>query len=241
MNMQMLIDNPLPVGFKAHKLRYTVYMAKTPIVEESYEKPIEVKSGDSTLVTLPAKLLIKKLNTVLKTLDQKGIDSTTYGIRATFDLDVPILGERTFTQTFEKRLPTYYLPEIKVEDIDFGKLGLKRTDVAAKVNVINKNKFPYNFTDTHYTVSIDGKEIAEGAQPEPIIIKKQATTPVVFPITVKPGQNLSLLPKILFDKKDTPILVTFRCKILDKDNNSAFSKSKLNATIRGTLADFMKK
>jgi len=240
MNVKMLIDNPLPVGFKANNLKYTVYMAKTPIIEETYGKPIEVESGDSTLITLPMKLLSKKLATVLKTLEEKGIDSTTYGVRAAFDLDVPIVGERTFTQTIEKRLPTYYIPEIKIEDIDFGKLGLKQTDVAAKVNVVNKNKFPYNITDTHYTVSIDGKEIADGSQPEPILIKEQATTPVVFPVTVKPGQSLSLLPKMLFDKKNTPFLVTFRCKIIDKDGNAAFDNSKLNTTIRGTLADFKK-
>ncbi|RYC71620.1 LEA type 2 family protein [Spirosoma sordidisoli] len=240
MTLKMLIDNPLPVGFKATGLRYTVYMAKTPIVEETYAKPIEVESGDSTFITLPMKLLNKKLMTVLKTLDEKGIDSTTYGVRATFDLDVPILGERTFTQTIEKKLPTYYIPTIKIEDIDFGKLGLKRTDVAAKVNVENRNRFPYNFTDTRYTVSIDGKQIAEGEQPEPILIKQQAVTPVVFPVTVKPGQSLGLLPKMLFDKKDTPFLVTFQCKIIDKNGNLAFKNSKFNTTIRGTLADFKK-
>ncbi|MGF7215139.1 LEA14-like dessication related protein [Spirosoma lacussanchae] len=240
MTLKMLIDNPLPVGFKATGLRYTVYMAKTPIVEETYAKPIEVESGDSTFITLPMKLLNKKLMTVLKTLDEKGIDSTTYGVRATFDLDVPILGERTFTQNIEKKLPTYYIPTIKIEDIDFGKLGLKRTDVAAKVNVENRNRFPYNFTDTRYTVSIDGKQIAEGEQPEPILIRKQAVTPVVFPVTVKPGQSLGLLPKMLFDKKDTPFLVTFHCKIIDKDGNLAFKNSQFNTTIRGTLADFKK-
>ncbi|WP_077924104.1 LEA type 2 family protein [Spirosoma sp. 209] len=240
MTLKMLIDNPLPVGFKATGLRYTVYMAKTPIVEETYAKPIEVESGDSTFITLPMKLLNKKLMTVLKTLDEKGIDSTTYGVRATFDLDVPILGERTFTQTIEKKLPTYYIPTIKIKDIDFGKLGLKRTDVAAKVNVENRNRFPYNFTDTRYTVSIDGKQIAEGEQPEPILIKQQAVTPVVFPVTVKPGQSLGLLPKMLFDKKDTPFLVTFQCKIIDKNGNLAFKNSKFNTTIRGTLADFKK-
>lgn len=240
MNIKMLIDNPLPVGFKANKLRYTVYIAKTPVVEELYAKPIEVKSGDSTLLTLPAGLLIKKLAAVLKTLDKKDIDSTTYGVRAAFDLDVPILGQRTFTQTFEKRLPTYYVPEIKIDGIELGKVGLKRADVAAKVSVTNKNKFPYNITDTHYTVSIDGKMISEGDQPEPILIKAQATTPVVFPATSNPGKTLSVLPKMLFDKKDTPFLVTFRCKILDKENNSAFSKSKLNMSVKGTLDDFKK-
>ncbi|QJW91248.1 permease [Spirosoma taeanense] len=240
MDVRMLIDNPLPVGFKASRLNYTVLMANTPIVEDKYEKAIEVKSGDSTYVTLPMRVMIKKLSTVLETLDKKGIDSTTYTVRSTFDLDVPILGNRTFSQTFEKRLPTFYIPKIKVEDIDFGKLGLKRTDVAAKVNIVNKNKFDFSFTDTRYTVSINGKEIAEGYQPEPIVIKKQATTPVVYPITIKPGQTLELLPKMLFDKKDTPFLVTMTSKLIDKSGSVMLNNSKFNTTIRGTLADFKK-
>ncbi|MFD1139968.1 LEA type 2 family protein [Larkinella insperata] len=240
MNVKMLIDNPLPVGFKAKRLNYTVLMANTPIVEDAYEKPIEVKSGDSTLVTLPVVVINKKLMTVLKTLDRKDIDSTTYTIRSQFDLDVPILGERTFTQTITRRLPTFYLPKIKVDDLDLGKLGLKETDLAAKVSITNENRFPFNFTDTHYTVSINGKQIAEGDQPESILIKKQATTPVVFPVTIKPGQTLGLLPKMLFDKKDTPFLVTLRCKLIDKSGNSAFNNSQMNTVIRGTLADFKK-
>lgn len=240
MNVKLLIDNPLPVGFKANRLAYTILMANTPIIEDAYEKPIDIKSGDSTVVTLPMNLLNKKLMTVLKTLDRKNIDSTTYTVRSRFNLDVPILGERTFTTTITRRLPTFYLPKIKIQDIDFGKLGLKRTDVAAKVAITNENKFPFQFTDTHYTVSVDGKEIAEGHQPEPILIKKQATTPVVFPVTVKPGQSLALLPKMLFDKKDTPFLVTFRCKLIDKSGNLAFKNSKMHTVIRGTLADLKK-
>lgn len=240
MTVRMLIDNPLPVGFKASRLNYTVLMANTPIVQDTYEKAIEIKSGDSTYVTLPMKILVKKLMQVLETLDKKDIDSTTYTIRSTFDLDVPILGDRTFKTTIEKRLPTYYVPEIKIDDIDLGKVGLKRTDVAAKVRVINRNKFPYNFTDTHYSVIIDGKQISEGDQPEPILIRAQATTPVVFPVTIKPGQALSLIPDALFNKETTPYVINFRCRIVDKDNSPMFSNSKLTTQIKGTLADFKK-
>jgi LEA14-like dessication related protein len=240
MNVKMLIDNPLPVGFNARRLSYTILMANTPIIENTYENPISIQSGDSTFVTLPMTVLNKKLMQVLKTLDRKDIDSTTYTIRSRFDLDVPILGERTFSPTITRRLPTFYLLQIKVEDIDLGKLGLKQTDVAAKVAITNKNKFPFTFTDTHYTVSIDGKEIADGDQPEPILIKKQATTPVVFPVTVKPGQSLGLLPKMLFNKKDTPFLVTLRCKLIDKNGSPSFQNSKMHTVIRGTLADFRK-
>jgi len=153
---------------------------------------------------------------------------------------VPILGERTFKTTITKRLPTFYLPEIKIENIDLGKIGLKRTDVATKVSILNKNKFPLNFTDTHYSVTIDGKQIAEGDQREPILIKAQATTPVVFPVTMKPGQLLSLLPDALFNKETTPYVVNFRAKLIDKKGSNMFSNSELNTQVKGTLADFKK-
>ena len=238
MTMDLLIDNPLPVGFKASQMDYTVYIADTPIVKDAYKKAIELKSGDSTLITLPIKLLAEPMLKVLKTLERKGVDSATYKVRSSFALDVPILGEKTFAITLEKKLPTLYIPKIKIDDIDFGPLGLKRTDVATKVRVTNKNKFPLNIADARYTVFIDGKEIADGHQPDPILIKAQATTPVIFPITTRPGKTLSVLPKMLFDKKDTPYRVDFRCKLIDKEGDKSFKDSKFAATIKGTLDDF---
>lgn len=241
MNMYVLIDNPLPVEFKARRVNYSFLINNKEVVKDSYDKTIQLKSKDSTTIALPAKLLAEKMTNVLKDIEARGDDSTNYRLRTTFDLDVPILGERTFTIDETRRLPTYHIPKIKVEEIDFGKLSLKEMDVAAKVNIINRNKFPYNITDAHYTVTINGKQIAEGDQKEPIVVKKQSTTPVVFPVTVKPGQMLGLLPKALFDKKDTPVEVAFRCKVLDKNNNPMFQNSKFVTTIRGTLADFTKK
>ncbi|GAB3993408.1 hypothetical protein GCM10028807_28550 [Spirosoma daeguense] len=239
-NMYMLIDNPLPIGFEAHQMDYTVYIADTPVVQDAYRKPIAIEAGDSTLLKLPVKIKAEKATNVLKTLEAKGIDSTTYKVRSTFALDIPILGEKTFSVTIERRLPTFYIPKIKIDDIDFGPLGLKRTDVATKVLVTNKNKIPFNITDARYTVKIDGKEIADGQQTDPILIKAQATTPVIFPVTARPGKTLSVLPKMLFDKKDTPYVVNFSCKLVDKNDNPMVQDSKFMATITGTLDDFKK-
>ncbi|MBD2753409.1 LEA type 2 family protein [Spirosoma validum] len=240
MTMELLIDNPLPVGFKAHQMDYTVYIANTPVIKDTYKKTIELKSGDSTLITLPVKVMAKTLTDVLKTLERKGIDSTTYKVQASFALDVPIVGEKTFAVTIERKLPTFYIPQIKIEDIDFGPLGLKRTDVATKVNIVNKNKFAFSMADARYTVSIDGKEIADGHQPDPVFIKAQATTPVIFPVTARPGKTLSVLPKLLFDKKGTPYRVNFSCKLIDKKGNMAIDDSKFAAVIKGTLDDLRK-
>ncbi len=152
-------------------------------------------------------------------------------MRSQFDLDLPILGNCTFNATITRRLQTIYLPAITIEDIDLGKLGLKRTDVAAKVAITNKDWFPLNFTVTEYTVAIDGKEIATDHQPEPLLIKKQATTPAVFLVTVKPGWSLGLLPKMSLDKEDTPFRMTLRCKLIDKDSSTMFNKSRMNMVI----------
>lgn len=241
MNMYILLDNPLPIALKGHNVNYSFYINDQELVKESYKKVVEVKAEDSTTIALPAKLEAKKMTRVLEDLDRRKVDIADYRLRISFDTDVPILGEKKINIDQTRRLPTYHIPQFKVEDIDYGKLSLKAMDIAAKVNIINKNKFPYNITDTHYTVVIDGKEIADGVQAEPILIKKEGTTPVVFPVTVKPGKALGLLPKALFDKKDTPIEITFRCKILDKNNNPIFQHSKFVTTIKGTLADFKKK
>lgn len=241
MNLKLLIDNPLPVGFKARRLDYTVYVDNEEVVKDAYDKTVDVKSGDSTLVSLPVNVFADKLNRVLKRLEARHIDSTDYRVQAIFDLDVPLAGERTFTVSKSVHAPTFFIPEINVADVDLGKFGLKNTDVAAKLICTNKNKFPFNITDAQYSVKIDGKEIADGKQGQPILIKAQDKTSFVLPVTVKPGQSLGLLPKMLFDKKDTPVEIAFRCKILDKDNDPMFKNSQLVTTIRSTLAELTKK
>lgn len=237
MNMKLLIDNPLPVGFKAKRVDYELYIDTAMVMKDSYRKTIELEAGDSTMVTLPAKLLYKRLEYVLEQLDKQHVDSAVYSIRSTFELDVPVVGQRTFSIKTDKKLPTLYIPTVKITDISFGKIGFKETDLAVNVDIGNRNKIPFNFKDSHYVVSIDGDVVAEGSQPEPILIKEQAVTPVVFPVTLKPGKFDNVAWKALFKKKDTNFLVVFRSKLISKDGNSALDDSQIVNRIKGTLAD----
>lgn len=237
MNVKMLIDNPLPVGFKANKVDYEFYMDTALILKDSYRKTVELEPGDSTVVTLPAKLLYKRLNAVLEQLDKQNVDSVVYSVRSTFDLAIPVLGERTFSVKTDKKLPTLYLPTVKITDIRFGKISFKETELAVMANIGNRNKIPFSFKDSHYTVSIDGEVVAEGSQPEAIRIKEQAVTPVVVPVTLKSGKFDNVALKALFDKKNTHFLVVFRSKMISEDGNSAFDDSQIVSRIKGTLAD----
>ena len=239
MKARLLIDNPLPVGFKAKRMNFEFLIDTTVVTRGDYPATIEVESSDSSTIVLPMEIPLKKMEALLSRLDRNNIDSVYYTVRSRFDLDVPILGDRTFTNTTRMKLPTYYIPTLKVEKVDVGKIGLKETDLAMKVNIENRNVLPFYFFDTHYTVSIDGKEIAEGYQPDSILIKKQDITPVIFPLTLKPGKLLGMTGKLLFDKKDTPMVINFRCKVIDRSGNNMFKNSKMVVKIEGMMNEFM--
>lgn len=236
---KMLIDNPLPVGFKAKRLDYDVLIGSTVISSGDYPTTIEIEPSDSSTIVLPIETSLKKLEGVLDRLHRNHIDSVYYTVVSRFDLNIPILGDRTFTDTTKIKLPTVYLPKLKIQKIDVGKIGLKETDLAMNVAIENQNVVPFNIFDTHYTISIDDKVIAEGYQADPILIKKQATTPVVFPVTLKPGKLLGMTGKMLFDKKDTPMVIDFRCKVIDKTGNNMFKNSKMAVRIEGMMNEFM--
>ncbi len=141
MNMYILLDNPLPVGLTGRNVDYSFYINDQELVKESYEKVVSVKAQDSTVIALPAKLEAKKLTRVLDDMERRGVDSADYRLRISFDTDVPILGEKRINIDQTRRLPAYHLLQIKVEDIDYGKLSLKAMDIAAKVNSSTKTNF----------------------------------------------------------------------------------------------------
>ncbi len=234
------IANPLPVTFRARELAYRVFIANREVVADAWKKPITVKANDSVQLTLPVRVLYKRLEDVLKTLDKKDIDSTDYRMEATFQTDVPIAGNKFVKIVVNRKLPTFYIPEAKVQDIDLGKLGLKRTDVAVTMRVVNKNKFPFYMSHSHYSVTIAGKLLADGEQASPILIRKQDITVYKLPITIKPGNTLSILPKYLFDKKDTPFQIDFSGHTSMKEHPSADDISRVKTIIKGTLDDLKK-
>ncbi len=238
-NGKLLIDNPLPVGFKAKRMYFEFLIDSTVVSRGDYPQTIAVEPSDSSTITIPVEVPLKPLEAKLKHLYEYNIDSVVYTVRTRFDLDVPLLGNRTFTDTLNRKLPTVYVPTLKIERVKIGKIGLNESELAMNISVGNRNAFPIRFFDTRYVVSVDGKEIAEGYQPDSILIEKQSTTPVVLPLTLKPNTLLGLTGKMLFDKKDTPMLVRFQCKLIDKDGDNLFRDSKMTMRVEGTMAEFM--
>jgi len=232
----IILRNNLPIEVKTSRLDYVIYIDSAKVIENSYSKPITIRSSDTTAIRLPMEVMLDKLVAVQTRFEKKNIDSADYSMKATFQVDVPIAGERNFTMNFSKRLPALRLLKPKMGDIDIAKLGLKESSLDITVNVENPNAFPIKMKDGKYKLSVDNDaNVMEGVMQEVVNIPAHGSAPVSMHVDMKTMKIPQLGWKMLFDKKDTHFNLSFSSKLISE--NGMLNNSKMDFNMSGTLAE----
>ncbi len=230
------LRNNLPIEVTTKRLNYVIYIDSAKVIEDSYNQPITIRSSDTTVIKLPMKVMLAKLAAVLKRFDNQKVDSADYSVKATFEADVPIAGERMFTMNLSKRLPAVRLPKIHMEDLDIGKLGLKNTDLDVSVTMENPNAFPLKMKDASYKLTIDNDDnVMQGKMQEVVSVPAHGSAPVAMQVDMKTMKIPKLGWKMLFNKKGTHFTMNFKCKIMSE--NGLFNNSNMMMNMKGTLDD----
>ncbi len=233
---KIVLRNNLPIEVKTNRLDYVIYIDSTKIIEDSYSKPITIRSSDTTAISLPMEIMHRKMTAALKRLKNENIDSADYSIKASFAVDVPIAGEKNFTMNLSKRLPAYKLLKVKMGDIDLGKFGFKESSIDMVLNIENENNFPIRMKDAKYKFTIDDNEnVMEGELQEVVNIRPNSTTPVAMHVDMKTLKVPKLGWKMLFDKKDTHFTMNFSSKLMSE--NGMLNNSKMQMNMQGTLEE----
>jgi LEA14-like dessication related protein len=232
----IILKNNLPIEVKTHRLDYVIYVDSAKVIEDSYSKPITIRSSDTTAIRLPMEIYHRKLTSTFTRLENKNIDSADYSMRATFQVDVPIAGERNFTMNVSKRLPALRMLKVKMGNIDIGKLGLKESSIDMVVNVANPNVFPIKMKDGKYKFSLDEDEnIMEGVMEKVVNIPAKGTEPISMHVDMKTMKIPKLGWKMLFDKKDTHFKLKFSSKLMS--DNGMLNNSTMVTNMQGTLEE----
>lgn len=230
---KVTLTNNLPIEVKTNRVDYIIYIDSAKVIEDSYSKPIIIRSSDTTVIHLPMEIMFKKMGVVLKRFDDKKIDSADYSVKATFAADVPIAGEKNFTMNFSKRLPALRLLKAKMGNVDISKFGLKESTLAMTLNVENPNVFPVTMKDGKYAISIDNdKNIMEGTV-STVKIPARGTAPVIMQADMKTMKMPKLGWKMLFGKKDTNFKMKFSGTLMSE--NGMLNNSKMAFNMSGTL------
>ncbi|MEO6686295.1 MAG: LEA type 2 family protein, partial [Dyadobacter sp.] len=164
MSLKLLVDNPLPVGMDIKNFSYLVKMNGVTIIKSEYADSLKLKSRDTTIVTLPTKINVKKLVSASKKGAAAGEDSADYHFEAALNLEKPFLGKDTLHIDQDKRLPLIRLPKVEMQDFDVEKFRLSNSEISIKLKLINPNAFSVEFRDPSYVFDLGNqKGLAKGS------------------------------------------------------------------------------
>ena len=234
---KITINNPLPVDINTQRLNYIIYIDSVKVIEDSYEKPISIRSSDSSTITIPVQVLAKPMARVLKYFDDAKIDSANYSMKASFEVDVPIAGDRKFTMNVDKKLPALRIPKIKIQHVDLNALSLKSKGMDIDVMVSNPNLFPLKMSNGKFQFNVEDAMQMNGVLEKVINIPARGSQNVSIHAKMVDGSVLKSGWKLLTDKKDTQFTSKFTGEL--NSGNQMLSDSKMAMTITGTLDEIL--
>lgn len=236
MELKTLLYNPLPVGMHLKNINYVVQMNGKTIVEDHYDKPLEVKAADSSLLTLPAKV---KLHNLIEEGDgavAKGQDSADYHFKTILHFEKSFLGKDSLVLDMDKRLPLYRLPKVKMAGYDVKKLGLKDTDIVVQIEVANLNSFTLEFQNPVYVMDLGKqKRFAEGKVSGITTVNAKSKEIYEIPLSVSLGKVLKAAGQMIGKGKDLPFTFYFKSKL--KSESEVLDGSDINLVLDGELKD----
>ena len=237
MNSKVTINNPLPVDINTEKLNYVVYIDSVKVIEDTYEKPISIKSSDSTTIEMPMTLLMEPMTRVLKYFDKEKIDSANYAMTASFEVDVPIAGEKKFKMDISKKLPALRVPKVRITKLDLNALSLKTKGLDVDVEVTNPNRFPLKIDNAAFSFGIEDALEMKGVLEKVISIPAKGSHNVSMHAKVTDGNMLKSGWKLLTDKKDTQFISKFSGTV--ESENKMLHNSKMAMKMTGTLDELV--
>jgi|GEM_PF-1187786 len=236
MELKTLVNNPLPVGMHLKNIDYVVKMNGRTIVEDHYNKSLEVKAADSSLLTLPAKVKIRNLRVEGDNEAAQGHDTADYHFKTILHFEKSFLGKDSLVLEMDKRLPLYRLPMIKMAGYDFKKLGLKESDIVVKVEVTNLNSFSLEFQNPKYAMDLGKqKRFAEGAVTGITKVKAKSKDIYEIPLEVSLGKVIKAGAQMIGKGKELPFTFYFKSKI--KSESEVLDNSDINLVMNGELKD----
>src|SRR5690606_20216434 len=114
MDTRILLDNPLLININTTRISYKIFIDSVQVLENVYNEPLIIESGDTSVIELPVVLQQEALLSVLQYFKENKIDSANYSVNAVIEVDVPIAGEREIKMNFSRKLPALKIPEVKL-------------------------------------------------------------------------------------------------------------------------------
>ena len=234
---RIILKNPFPIEINTNRLSYEIYIDSTKVIEDAYDKPIRIASSDSAIIEMPMEIMADPLARVLKYFNDNKVDSADYFINATFQVDVPIAGEREFSMNVSERLPAFRLLKIQIESVDLNVLNFDKEGIDMVVQVINPNVFPLGYKNINFSFNIEKGFTMKGVLEKTVDIPANGTQNISMHAEITEGNIPKAGWQFLTDKKDTRFQYVFNSTIISQ--SEILDNSSMTMSVEGTLDEIV--
>lgn len=231
------IQNPLPVALKADSIEYDLFLNETKLVSDAYGKRVEIPAEQETTIQLPLKLSVPGVVRELKQIKDLKADSALYTMAGSFQMNVPVAGDRKFSFKKSKWLPSFQVPEVKLTDVDLKKASFKESSMRATLSVYNPNSYRLHMADVGIQLLVGDAINLVGAIDGMTTIGAGQTQQVPVQLRFKDQNIVKAAWAALFKKESTPTSMKVTSTLISK--STLIDSTKLNVQTKGTLKEWM--
>src|SRR5690606_29772426 len=203
MDTRIVLDNPLLININTRKIHYQVFMDSVQVLENVYNEPLIIKSGDTSVVELPVVIDTEALDSIWKHYKANNVDSAEYTIHAVMDVEVPIAGDREITMKFSRRLPVLMIPDLEIIDLDLNLLQIRKKGVDLILRVHNPNSFNIHIMESEINFYIDDYFLLKGTPDPDILLPSEESEKIALHANIRESNLLKTGWELLL-QKDAP-------------------------------------
>lgn len=226
------LKNPFPVDLKSSNIEYEIYIDSIKVIQDAHNEPLDIAASDSEVIEVPVEILTDPMTRVLEHFTKSGVDSADYAINVTFQLDVPIEGEREFTMDMSKRLPTFQLMDVELQDVDPNILSSDE-GIDLVVKITNKNNYPLKIENGTFYLTVEDELEVSGEMQDYVNIPANGSGDVAVHARKERGSLTQSALSVLFDQEGTSFHYVFSYTM--DSENEMFNNTKMETNITGTL------
>ena len=212
LQFQFRIHNPNPIALSLNGFTYSLQLGnETPLVSGNITQRTTLPAqGDSTFA-LPVSFTFKELYRLVHNYQTQ--DTIPYVVKATFRVDLPLVGTVDVPVQKSGALPAIKPPQFSLRAVRLEEINWQRARLTISVAVKNPNTFAIGIPQLDYTVNLDQQSVANGAITTPVQANNHQTALVNIPVELNFLQLGQSLFRMLTGDQSLPVDVSGKAVI----------------------------
>ncbi len=176
------VTNPNAIDLNARAYRWNLAIGGQDFLNGVSEAPLAVGARSKSPVSVPLTLTFEQIRQTFGAVTDR--DSLPYTFSLAADVDLPVLGVKTFPVGHTGFIPVLRMPQVSFAGIDLNSFSLGGSEVALNVRITNPNFFKLSFSGARYGLKVNGENWMSTAMEQTLELQPKSDVVLSFPIKI---------------------------------------------------------